>query len=163
MRISSGLAACNSGLSPLAIKSCSAAGTAARCGAGALGRDSETPGRPEAARFPAPGRGRRTVPSCGAKGSFGLSLLMPSYPWDSRLAADRPKFHLQAGEIPTDVQPDAARRLQLTPHVARLIELEIDVARVIGNLSWRNGDRLQSNAWQREIDELADGFDGADF
>src|SRR5262249_31723295 len=101
------------------------------------------------------------VTSRGVSGSSGrglLSWLMSVSP----SSANRPQFHGEIRELAGLMDGDAAGPLEGAPQLMGAIQLEVRKPRVIGNLPWRDGHRLQRDARQLQIHQIADLLDRTD-
>jgi hypothetical protein len=106
-------------------------------------------------RRPAPGRGR-AVRSDGRKGSSVSAMENPPSHRES------PRTPSPTREISRDVDCHAAGVLQLIPQLVRLIEFEIRIARVIGDLPRRDRNRYDRHSRKTLSYEIADLFGGRD-
>src|SRR5262249_44876599 len=138
------LAAASRGLRPLA----TAVASVTSAWSAGVARGSAGAGRPGATR-PA-GIGMITVRSAprSANGSSGT--------------AHRPELELEAGELARDVHRERPRLLGHLPEIPAALQLEVEEARVIGDLPRRYRQAAQHDARQVQVHEVADALDRPD-
>src|SRR5262249_31752246 len=73
-----------------------------------------------------------------------------------------PELELETGELAREGHCEGSRLLGLLPEVAALVQLEVEEARVVGDLPRRHGQAAERDTREIEIDEIPDALARAD-